>query len=262
MVGPGTLTLGSVVPDYNEPDATWTSLISAAGTFSTTPIIEIANPNSGPGDGLGNDGGGGPFTVFNNTTNGIPAMVAAGIQVIGYIDTGYGPTGDGPGVSLAAVESQMLYWKNNYPGITGYFLDEMDNSSTTGLPSYYSSLTNYAHNTLGTTTVFGNPGTSTTSAYVGSVDVITSYETYGLPSASTVASITTGTGGTRAQWGILPYGISSSPSSAYFTSIEPDLTWVFTSDQGTSANNGPAYTDLPSFMNTLLTNMLSGGGVS
>src|SRR5438128_2230116 len=60
-----------------------------------------------------------------------------------------------------------------------------------GSESYYSTLTAFAKS-LGMTYTMGNPGTTISTSYIGTVDSIVFYESPGLPILSSLSSYTSG----------------------------------------------------------------------
>ena len=243
--------IGYLVPLYSYPTSgNWDRLLSDLEAQPEIPCMVIANPANGVGDGVGESGSGG---VDPNYTTYIKKMQNAGVTVLGYVGTGYGS------VSTGNAEQNILDWKNWY-NVDGIFLDEMWN--VTGLESYYSGLTSYAHS-LGLPVVVGNPGTSTIASYVGTVDIIVSYESNGLPTSATVQSATTGTGGTASQWAIIADNVGVVPQASYFASISPYLAWVYITQLAAPppSSNNP-YNAVPSYEPTLLANIVQGGGTS
>lgn len=113
-----------VVPAYFYATKTaWTTL-----TKNTTPLIAIANVNTGPGT-----------TVDSQFTTTIQAARAAGHRVKGYIYTSYGTR------SSADVLADMEAWSKLY-GVNDYFLDEVS-ALAADLPYYRTVLqTAYAKN--------------------------------------------------------------------------------------------------------------------
>ena len=71
-------TIGIVIPLYIYPGATWTTVAQAKQGNPNVPFIAVINPNSGPGTSLD-----------PNYVQGIQQLQAAGITVLGYVDTAY-----------------------------------------------------------------------------------------------------------------------------------------------------------------------------
>ncbi|MDG7001882.1 MAG: hypothetical protein JRN15_22520 [Nitrososphaerota archaeon] len=245
-----------ISPDYSSGQTAWNSLIAVKQAYPSVPIIAIINPDSGPGTSKD-----ATYAAY------IQDLQNAGITVLGYVWTCYGTrtyTGGGT-IQLSAcgtvgtpystgVEDDMNSYKSWY-GVNGILLDEMN--TTVGGAPYYSNLTTYAHgNSL--TPVIGNPGTATSSSYVGSVDVIISYEGSGLPSTATVAAVTTSTGGIASQWGVVAYSQPSAPTQSYISSVAPYIAWIYATDAGLPN----PYDVLPTYQTTEVANLVvpTGGG--
>ncbi|HJT10620.1 MAG TPA: spherulation-specific family 4 protein, partial [Candidatus Nitrosotalea sp.] len=160
---------GVIIPLYTYPGTTWTDVIAAKTAHPSVPIAAIINPSSGPGSG-----------IDSNYVSGIQQLQSAGVTVLGYVYTSYA------GRSISAVESDISAYHNWYHA-NGIMFDEMSNAN--GDESYYSTISNYAKS-LGMTMTVGNPGTSTPSSYVGTVDVLSIYEGSGMPSGSTLQAST------------------------------------------------------------------------
>ncbi len=226
-------TVTSLVPFYVYPNGTWNTLITDHQTYPNVPIIAIINQNSG----LVN------ATKYCTACQGkdpnyatyIPLLVDNGIRVIAYVNTQDGL------ISTADVEGNITAYYNYYPSISGIFFDNMANSGSSGTPAYYTTLMNFVHSKGSNQLAVGNPGTTTTLAYVGSMDVINSFENSGsgtvpTPSVSTVYTNTLGTGGVRTQWSMLTHDQSVMFSLSYMQSIQPDLAYMYATDKTEASN--------------------------
>jgi hypothetical protein len=177
----------TIVPLYTYPsDPSWGAIVTAHLGHPTVRIVAIVNPDSGPG-----------AAKLGAFTTGIAKLVAAGIDVIGYVATGYA------GKSVASVEGEIDAWHAFYPQVGGIFFDEQ--SAEAADVAYYRTLSQYAK-AHGLAYTVGNPGADTSEAYVvmGALDTMLIYESKGLPSASKL-------GGWHAKYaptnfGIIPYG--------------------------------------------------------
>ena len=114
-------------------------------------------------------------------------MQAAGIFVLGYVDTVYAS------VSSKSAEAQISDYHSWYK-VNGIFLDEMIGSP--GDESYYWTLSQYAYS-LGMKYTMGNPGTNVSSTYIGDVDNLMIYENDSQPSSLTIAQYSFGGSSTR-----------------------------------------------------------------
>jgi hypothetical protein len=182
--GAGTAA-GTIVPLYTDPgDPSWAAIVAARVAHPTVRVVAIANPNSGPG-----------AAKSSAFTAGIAKLVAAQIQVIGYIATGYASH------SLASMEGAIDAWHTFYPQVGGIFFDEQSNLEAD--VAYYRTLSQYAK-AHGLPYTVGNPGTDTAEAYIGALDTMLIYESKGLPSVAKL-------GGWHTKYapenfGVIPYG--------------------------------------------------------
>jgi hypothetical protein len=176
---------GTIVPLYTYPsDPSWTAIITARQAHPTVHVVAIVNPDSGPGASRD--------AAF---TAGIAKLISGGIQVIGYVATGYASH------SAASMEAAIDTWRTFYPQIEGIFFDEQSNQAAD--VDYYRTLSQYAK-AHGLTYTVGNPGTDTAEAFIGALDTMLIYESKGLPAVATL-------GGWHAKYapdnfGVIPYG--------------------------------------------------------
>jgi len=177
---------GAIVPLYTDPgDPSWSAIVAAKRAYPSVRVVAIVNPSDGPG------------TVKTSAyANGIAELFAAGIQVIGYVATGYGAN------SIASVEALIDRWTAFYPQVQGIFFDEQSNDAA-AVP-HYGQLTAYAK-AQGLAYTVGNPGTDTDESYIGVFDTMLIYESSGLPALSSL-------GGwhskhAKANFGIIPYAV-------------------------------------------------------
>ena len=110
----------------------------------------IANPDTGPGTSVNSD-----YTTH------IANMRAAGIKVLGYVDTDYA------GLALSSVAATMSTWVSYY-AIDGFFFDRCPNA--TGSESYYATLNTHAKSTAGMITV-NNYGSTFGPGYMPTADI-------------------------------------------------------------------------------------------
>ncbi len=186
--GSTTTVAGTIVPLYTEPDdPSWTAIVEAKMAHPTVRVVAIVNPNDGPGSSLS-----------RAYTTGIAKLVAADIQVIGYVATGYASN------SIASVEATIDKWKSFYPQLEGIFFDEQSNKAKD--VAHYQMLSQYAKS-RGLSYTVGNPGIDTDEAYVGVLDTMLIYETDGVPSVSQMAGWHTKY--PKTNFGIIPYKVSA-----------------------------------------------------
>jgi hypothetical protein len=176
------------VPLYTSPtDASWTTVINAKMAHPRVRVVAVINPSNGPG-----------ASRTDAYANGVDRLIAAGIEVMGYVFTDYG------GRAPASVQRDMDTWRSFYPKVTGIFFDEQSNQAS--LVSHYAGLASYAHG-KGFNFTVGNPGTDTSEGYVGSgLDTMLIYESSGLPSADRLAGWHSKY--PKSNFGIIPYGIN------------------------------------------------------
>ncbi|MCX7088969.1 MAG: hypothetical protein NTV00_13070 [Methylococcales bacterium] len=149
------LTPAYFYPSSDPKDSFWDEMTVAAQTVSVTAIM---NPNDGPGTAVNSD-----------YTNAITAFRSAGGKVIGYVPTTYGQRAQAN--VLADVGRYTSFYK-----VDGIFLDEMSNDPNN--VGYYQSLYNSIKTdpSSASYSIFSNPGASAPEGYVGTADVIVTYE--------------------------------------------------------------------------------------
>ena len=190
--GSTTTAAGTIVPLYTDPgDPSWAHIVDAKLAHPTVHVVAIVNPSDGPGSSLS-----GAYTT------GIAKLVAAGIQVIGYVATGYATN------PIASMEATIDRWKSFYPQLEGIFFDEQSNQAKD--VAYYQTLSQYAK-AHGLSYTVGNPGTDTAEAFVGALDTMLIYETDGVPSVSQMAGWHTKY--PRSNFGIIPYKVPAMNAS-------------------------------------------------
>jgi len=150
-------TTSMLVPVYQYP---------TLGTFYSTcnqlaPVVKyvVANPASGPGS-----------SVDPGYAAAISAAQAAGITVLGYVDTDFALGG----VTLATAEANVTEWNVLYPGVTSIFIDRA--SSLTGVEtSYYQPLCAQIHGVTGAVAVL-NFGSVPDQGYMAFTDIAVIFE--------------------------------------------------------------------------------------
>ena len=209
--------IGIVVPLYSYPTSgSWTAVIQAKQAYPNVPVIVVVSPGSGPGG-----------SQDANYVQGIKELQAAGIKVLGYVDTGYGSD------SISSVEAKVDLWEAWYAP-NGIFFDRMNN--VPGYEGYYSSLGSYVHS-LGMGTTMGNPGTSVPDSYVGTLDILNVFESGYLPALSFI----TYPGYAPTSFATMSYGVGL--DSAFISGAQGLVSWVYLTD-GTLPD---PYSSLPSY---------------
>ena len=144
------------VPAYFAPGAAWSQFAAAHPPVS----VAVMNPASGPGTASD------PSYVTQ-----IAAVRAAGVSVLGYVDTGYGS------VPLATIETQVSDYLSWYH-VDGVFLDHVstDCALAAGSGTYYSDLSSWIRAQSAALSITLDPGVQTNSCYLGVGDVIVNFE--------------------------------------------------------------------------------------
>jgi hypothetical protein len=155
--------LGIVIPLYAHPGSTWTSIIQAKQSYPHVPFLVVINPKSGPGSSL-----------EPSYLTGVQEMQAAGITVLGYVDTAYATD------SIQSVEANVNLY-NSWYHVNGVMFDDMQN--TVGTEGYYATLNNFVHS-IGLALTMGNPGATVPTSDVGVLNILDIYENPGLPTLS------------------------------------------------------------------------------
>ena len=177
---------GLIIPLFTEDSSERLSevneIIQVKLAYPVVPIIVVLNPDGGPGSWVD------PVIASE-----VKDMQIAGIIVVGYVPTGWGSA------SISSVESEMSTYLSWY-GVNGTYLDQMPNwnyNSPTGtwyyggpdgefIPAYFTTLSQYG-NSIGMTQVVANSGADVPSDFIGSVNVIGTFENGYLPSLSLTA---------------------------------------------------------------------------
>jgi hypothetical protein len=215
---------GIMIPLYTYPGGTWDQVSAAKTAHPSVPIVAIINPNNGPGS-----------SRDANYVSGIQELQSAGVVVIGYVFTQYGSR------STNEVTSDIDTWKALYPQIQGIFFDEMTN--TPGDENYYRNLSDYAKS-VGLSFTVGNPGTDTSTSYVGTMDNIVIYETGGLPSLSQLGGWHAGYD--KSNFSYLAYGVPTL-NDAFVASSANYVSYMYITNDSLS---NPWDSVTPYFMDT------------
>jgi hypothetical protein len=189
-----TIDSGVVIPLYNYPDSTWTTIAQTAQANPNVPIIAVINPNNGPGS-----------SEDPTYLAGVQSLQAAGVKVLGYVATGYATSSYSALSSVESLANDYKVWYN----VNGIFFDEMSNVAT--YESYYSTLNSYVKSD-GMTYTMGNPGTSVPDSYIGILNNLVIDENQGYPSLSFI----TYPGYPASDFSFIAYGVSY--NAAFVTS--------------------------------------------
>jgi hypothetical protein len=195
LIAIGSLALASlgalIIPLYTYPGVSWSAIISAKEANPSVAMVVIINPDNGPG-----------ASKDQNYVTGIDDLRAVGVIVLGYDHTSWA------GRPLATVEADIDSYKSWY-NVSGIFFDEMSN--VPGNEGYYSTLNQYS-DSLGLNFTVGNPGGPAPPSYLGTLDVIVTYENQGVPNSTSLAAMTMGVPANH--FAVIAYGVSVWNASA------------------------------------------------
>lgn len=215
---------GIIVPLYSYPGDAWKRVAQAKLANPSVSFVVVINPNNGPGS-----------SFDANYAKGTEQLQSAGVTVLGYTYTKYAHRL--PSSVLSDIESYMRWYK-----VDGVLFDEMSNLA--GLEGYYSDLRMNAK-AMGCKFTFGNPGTKILPSYLETVDNLVIYENRGIPSPTSLRTLTMGQ--EKSHFSCVSYGVSQLDSfvvartSAY-------VGYVFM----TGANKRDAYCSLPDYFDVLV----------
>ncbi|MDG6998338.1 MAG: spherulation-specific family 4 protein [Nitrososphaerota archaeon] len=220
-----TGTMGIVIPLYTYPGSTWTEVIQAKNAYPSVPFVVVINPNSGPGT-----------SQDSNYAQGIQNLQAAGIKVLGYVDTAYA------GDSISSVEANVNLY-NTWYHVNGIMFDDMSNLATD--QSYYATLNTYVKS-LGMTLTMGNPGATVPTSEVGVFNILDIYESSGLPSLSSLLY----SGYPTSDFSMVAFGVPSI-STSFLSSASSYVGYIYLTDAGLPNPYGV----LPSYFTSLVADL-------
>jgi hypothetical protein len=214
---------GLIVPLYgqlgeaNQTGGEWNQLVRAKQAYPVVPVVAIVNPANGSGQAENL-----PYA------SAIDGLRATGIVVLGYVPTSEAQR------PIQAVEQDIANYRQWY-GVDGIFLDQMPHQP--GNESYYANLTRYAKS-LGMAMTMGNPGSTTSASYVGTVDALVVYEGVGTPKLPYLASYDN-RGYGKGNFAFIADNVTSL-NSTYVTEASALVGFMFVS-------NSPDYFVLPTY---------------
>ena len=229
-----TVSAGVVIPLYNYPDSTWTTIAQTAKANPNVPIIAIINPDSGPGS-----------SEDPNYLAGVQNLQSSGVKVLGYVATGYATSSYSSISSVESLANQYATWYK----VNGIFFDEMSNVAAD--ESYYSTLNTYVKSD-GMTFTMGNPGTSVPTGYIGLLDNLVIDENSGYPSLSSITYV----GYPASDFSFIVYGVSY--DGAFVTSAASLVGYMYIDDLG----GGNPYSTLSSLFTETVATLAALDGVS
>jgi Spherulation-specific family 4/Ca-dependent carbohydrate-binding module xylan-binding len=145
--------LGVIVPAYSYPNppSFWDNSIAAANPVQ----FMIADPANGPGK-----------SKDSNYVAVIARAKAAGIRVMGYVDTAYANR------SAKTVKTDITTWRTMY-GLTDIFFDQTASGASS--LAYYRDIASAVHATPGAITML-NPGVNVDEGYLEFSDILNIFE--------------------------------------------------------------------------------------
>ncbi len=215
--------VGTIFPFYIYPTASAIQpLIDIANQYPNVPIWVILDPANGPGT-----------SIDPTYTNAVEQLRAAGIVMLGYVNTNYGNR------SKTIVERDIARWVNFYKP-DGIFLDLMAVKHT-----YYQTITDYAKS-LGIQMVEGNPGTNINPTAGADVDIVNIFENNFVPSPLSQFS----------NWynvypptklSIICYNVPTLPTT-FIMQAAAYFGWIFVTDN----NNADPYDAYPTYFSSFI----------
>jgi hypothetical protein len=207
---------GLMIPMYIYPANAYTNtdynnLIALARTYPRVPCMVILNNSNGPGEAQDLN-----FTVA------IRRMHAAGITVLGYVDTAY------TAVTDDTVRAQVDTWLAFYPDVDGVFWDQGTNDTNSTHLAYYRSITDFAH-TRGLHPVVLNTGTVIPEDYyAGCADIVVVHENSTYPTEADLKGDFAGGASDypRTRRGVLVYDKATLDPAAV-TMMSKYVRWVY-----------------------------------
>ena len=145
---------GVIIPAYSYPNPPtfWDNAIAGANSVQ----FMIADPANGPGK-----------SKDTNYVAVIARAKAAGIRVMGYVDTDYGRR------SSSTMRAEITTWRTMYGGRRHLLFDQT--ASSTSSLAYYQAIADYVHATAGAITMF-NPGININKRFLQMADILNIFE--------------------------------------------------------------------------------------
>ena len=156
---PKSNPLKIIFPGYVYPGRKWDQMIEKESEDSH--ITQIANPHNGPSTQVNED-----YRKY------ITKAIDAGMDVVGYVATGYGKR------IIKDIRTDVDRWYQFYPNIKGIFFDEASNKLE--FVEHYRELCDYARSKNRDSHVIThlNPGTKSIPEYDDVADVVFTFESY------------------------------------------------------------------------------------
>jgi len=218
-----TVNTGTIFPFYIYPtQEAIQPLIDTANQYPNVPIWVLLNPATGPGK-----------TIDPNYVNAVTQLRAAGINILGYVNTNYGKR------PINNVESDIKKWINFYKP-DGIFLDLMAVDHP-----YYSSITAFAKK-RGIQMVEGNPGININSSAGNDVDIVNIFENDFLPTPLTQFK-NWNNKHPASNLSLICYNISPLPTT-FISQAVLFFGWIFITDD----NMPDPYNTYPSYFNSFI----------
>jgi len=163
-IRPAYQPLELLVPAYFAAGTSspWTSLTAGGNSYPNVKITAIANPNNGVLTAT--------TTANTDLVTAITAFKSTHRKVIGYVSTLYGNGAR----SEADVKTTIDKYIELYPGLEGFFIDEM--ASGINRLAHYETIYSYIKGKNAAFVVIGNPGIFPDPAYTGAADALVTFE--------------------------------------------------------------------------------------
>lgn len=164
-IRPAHQPLELLVPAYfssTGTDSPWTTLLAGGNSYPNVKITAIANPNSGVLTAT--------TTANTDLVTAITNFKSANRKVIGYVSTLYGNGAR----SEADVKTTIDKYIELYPGLEGFFIDEM--ASGSNRLAHYETIYSYIKSKNAAFVVIGNPGIFPDPAYASAADALVTFE--------------------------------------------------------------------------------------
>ena len=160
-------------------------------------------------------------------------------QRFGNLDVALMAYNDGPTQIATLLHKRQIDEYRNWYAVDGIFFDDFNNGFTYS-PATYATLNTYVKS-QGMTYTMGNPGTSVSSGYIGTLDNLVIYESSGYPSLSSI----TYAGYPESDFALIAFGVSYSAS--FVASAAPLVGYMYIDNL---SGGNPYYTLSSLFLQT------------
>ena len=227
--------MGIYIPLYTYPTSpSWDEAVQIRISYPTVPILGCINPSNGPGKHFD-----------KKFEAGIQRLKDVGAVLGGYTATHYGDK------SMDQIKREITQYSKWYKNLDGICFDQMQ--SRVGKEEYYKSLTDFSKS-LGFDFTIGNPGTSVSPSYIGTVDYLKIYESPGTPELSKIKDWYDKHG--RANFITISYGVPSL-NNTFLREAQQYINFLYITDDKlpNPYNTLPSYiVDLAKYLNSTYDN--------